>query len=102
LASRSISTRSVPKTLIPTGVRMPVDSMSMRALIGIVHELATPGELQRLVEFGDQLVGGQAGPPFAFRLEVDHRLEHLQRRRVGRRLRPAGLADTPRRLPGSS
>jgi len=29
--------------LIPTGVRMPVDSMSIRARIGIVHELAMPG-----------------------------------------------------------
>ena len=28
---------------MPTGVRMPVASMSVRALIGIVQELATPG-----------------------------------------------------------
>jgi hypothetical protein len=28
---------------MPIGVRMPVDSMSMRALIGMVQELATPG-----------------------------------------------------------
>jgi hypothetical protein len=35
----------LPKTLTPTGVRMPVLSMSMRALIGIVHELARPGNL---------------------------------------------------------
>ena len=33
----------MPKTLIPIGVRMPVDSMSMRALIGIVQALAMPG-----------------------------------------------------------
>src|SRR5712691_4060563 len=30
-------------TLTPTGVRTPVDSMSMRALIGIVQALLTPG-----------------------------------------------------------
>ena len=39
----SISARSLPITLTPTGVRMPVDSMSMRALIGIVQALETPG-----------------------------------------------------------
>ena len=42
-ASRSISTRSVPITLTPIGVRIPVESMSMRALIGWVHALETPG-----------------------------------------------------------
>jgi hypothetical protein len=42
-ATFSITASSLPKTFTPTGVRMPVDSMSMRALIGIVHELATPG-----------------------------------------------------------
>lgn len=30
-------------TLTPTGVRMPVESMSMRALIGIVQAFDTPG-----------------------------------------------------------
>jgi hypothetical protein len=33
---------------MPIGVRMPVDSMSMRALIGIVQELATPGNCSAL------------------------------------------------------
>ena len=33
----------MPQTFTPTGVRMPVLSMSMRALIGMVHELARPG-----------------------------------------------------------
>ena len=32
-----------PKILMPTGVRMPVESMSTRALIGIVQAFATPG-----------------------------------------------------------
>ena len=43
-ASFSISARSVPNTLTPTGVRMPVDSMSMRALIGMVQALLTRRE----------------------------------------------------------
>ena len=30
-------------TFTPTGVRMPVESMSMRALIGMVQALETPG-----------------------------------------------------------
>ena len=42
-AKRSISSRFLPYTLMPMGVRMPVESMSMRALIGMVHEFATPG-----------------------------------------------------------
>ena len=40
---RSIPARSGPNTLIPIGVRIPVESMSIRARIGIVQELATPG-----------------------------------------------------------
>jgi hypothetical protein len=34
---------SEPAIFSPTGVRMPVVSMSMRPLIGIVHALLTPG-----------------------------------------------------------
>ena len=40
---RSISLRSAPKTLMPTGVRTPVVSMSMRVLIGMVQALVMPG-----------------------------------------------------------
>jgi hypothetical protein len=40
---RSIEARSGPKILIPTGVRTPVVSMSMRFLIGMVQALDTPG-----------------------------------------------------------
>ena len=29
--------------MIPTGVRIPVESMSMRARIGMVHALVSPG-----------------------------------------------------------
>ena len=35
--------RSGPMTLIPTGVLIPVDSMSIRVRIGIVQEFVTPG-----------------------------------------------------------
>jgi hypothetical protein len=33
---------------MPIGVRMPVDSMSVRALMGIVQALATPGNCSAL------------------------------------------------------
>ena len=66
--------------------------MSIRALIGIVQALDDAGELQRLVQLGDELVDGHARPPFLLGLQVDDRLEHLGRRRVGRGLRAAGLA----------
>ena len=49
-------------------------------------------ELQRLVHLRDQLVDRHAGAPFALRLEVDHGLEHLGRRRVGRGRRAPRLA----------
>ena len=49
-------------------------------------------ELQRLIHFRDQLVGRHAGTPFGLRLEVDDRLEHLGRRRVGGGIGTAGLA----------
>jgi len=38
----------LPITLTPIGVRMPVDSMSMRALIGMVQALETPGNCSAL------------------------------------------------------
>ena len=39
--------KSVPDTLIPTGVLMPVASMSIRVLIGCTHALVTPGNFTR-------------------------------------------------------
>ena len=38
----------MPITLTPIGVRMPVDNMSMRALIGIVQAFETPGNCRAL------------------------------------------------------
>ena len=42
-ATPSIALRLVPSTFTPTGVRMPVESMSMRARIGCVQAFDTPG-----------------------------------------------------------
>src|SRR5207244_10013843 len=39
--------RSEPRTLIPIGVRTPVESMSMRFLIGIVQMFGMPGKRRR-------------------------------------------------------
>ena len=39
----SISAKSAPEIFSPTGVRMPVVSMSIRPLIGIVQAFETPG-----------------------------------------------------------
>ena len=64
-------------TLTPTGVRMPVDSMSMRALIGIVQALETPGNCSDLSISCDEAVERQPRPPFLLRFEVDDGLEHF-------------------------
>ena len=40
---RSSVARSAPAILMPTGVLMPVESMSMRVLMGIVQALFRPG-----------------------------------------------------------
>ena len=78
---------------MPTGVRMPVESMSIRALIGIVKELATPGMVRASFISSLSCLERHAGAPLGFGLEVDHGLEHLQRRRVGRGLGAARLAE---------
>ena len=91
-ASCSMTLRSCPMTLTPTGVRMPVASMSMRASMGMVQAFETPG-IAAPGDRLDQLVDGHAGTPLGFRLQVDDRLEHLGRRRVGRGRGAAGLAE---------
>ena len=45
---------------MPTGVRMPVVSMSMRALIGIVQALVVPGSFSASFICCDELVGREA------------------------------------------
>jgi len=49
-------------------------------LIGMVQAFASRRELQCPVELGDQAVDVHARPPLVLGLEVDHRLEHLERR----------------------
>jgi hypothetical protein len=53
--------RSVPATLTPTGLLMPVASMSMRLRIGGTQMLARPGTLHDAVQLLDQLVRRHAG-----------------------------------------
>ena len=112
-ATRSISPRSVPNTLTPTGVRMPVESMSMRALIGMVQAFDTPGNCRALsisamselmvmpgrhsslqaCPFAISEVDRHAGRHCVLWLQVDDGFEHLGRRRIGRRGGAAGLAE---------
>ena len=42
-ATFSSSFKSLPKTFMPTGVLIPVESMSILAFIGIVHAFVMPG-----------------------------------------------------------
>ena len=51
---------SAPKILMPTGVRTPVVSMSMRALIGIVQALVMPGSCSASFISLDELLGRDA------------------------------------------
>ena len=100
---------------MPTGVRMPVLSMSMRALIGIVQALVTPGNCiawfisaiscsglirsGQICRKGAWRNSGQFGVPAIDRSPLVHRLQHdggfdhRQRRGIGRGFRPAGLAE---------
>ena len=81
-----------PRILMPTGVLMPVESISILAFMGMVKELETPGMVRAsfISMFSLSTV-----MPFRHwpRLQVDHGLEHLQRRRIGGRFGPSGLAE---------
>ena len=69
--------------------RQHVDARLDRHGPGVAHA----GQAQRLVHLGLQRLDRHAGPPFAFGLEIDHRLDHLDRRRIGRGVGAAGLAE---------
>ena len=93
-ASFSITFRSWPMTLTPTGVRMPVASMSMRALIGIVQAFETPGNCSALSISLDQLVDGHARAAIrsrGFRLMMVSNISVGAG--IGRGRRAAGLAE---------
>ena len=111
-----MTSRSAPWIFSPTGVRMPVVSMSMRPLIGWVQALDSPGicrasfisVTRSSLEMRSGVIcrkterrnpGAQEEyqvllrPPLRLRLEGDDRLEHGQGSGVGRGLGPAGLAE---------
>ena len=92
-AAISMSASERPITFTPTGVRMPVESMSMRALIGIVQALLTPGNCRLASISAISLSVVMPAPPFAFGLQIDDGLEHFERRRVGRRRGAPGFAE---------
>ena len=71
---------------------MPVDSMSMRALMGMVQALETPGNCKRLVHLLNEAVDRHSRPPFLLGFQIDNGLEHFDRRRVGRSLCASGFA----------
>ena len=63
-----MTARSEPKILMPTGVRMPVESMSMRALMGMVQALTWPGICSASSiswTSSSQVIGPDVGPDFA-------------------------------------
>ena len=83
---------------MPTGVLMPVESMSMRVLIGIVQALVTPGNLDRRWFISRRRARRAASCPAPSHcgilgLEHDGRLEHDERRRIGGGLGAADLAE---------
>ena len=89
----SITSSSGPATLMPTGVFMPVASMSIRVLIGITQALVTPGSLTRASSSrrSDSVVTPSRHSSRSFQL--DKGLDHGQRRRIGGGVGPADLAE---------
>ncbi len=77
---------------MPTGVRMPVASMSIRPLIGMVQALVTPGSRTARVHRRHQPVVGHSRPPLILGLERDGGFEHVEAGGVGGGVGPAGLA----------
>ena len=79
---------------MPTGVFIPVESMSIRVLIGIVHAFVTPGKLIRLSSSSVSSSIVIPRPPLAFRLQYDGRLKHGERCRIERRSSAANLGES--------
>ncbi len=114
--ARSIFSGSSPEILRPTGVRMPLVSMSMRPLMGMVQALLMPGTLRAAfisrTSSSFEMASGvmwrrmglsHSGDPgrstrcargaTALGLERDDGLEHGEGRGVGGGLGAAGLAE---------
>jgi hypothetical protein len=70
VATSWITVRSGPSTLMPIGVRMPVDSMSMRFRIGIVQMFGMPGEAELRVHLVLQRLERHARPPLGLGLQT--------------------------------
>ena len=85
--------RSAPATLMPTGA-LDARGQHVDAVADGRHpDVGQARHLHDPVELLDQLVGRHAGAPLLARLELDGRLEHLQRRRVGGRVGATRLAE---------
>ena len=82
-----------PKIFTPTSDRMPVVSMSIRLMIGIVQMFATPGSCTARPISARSRSSVMPGTPLIARLQVDHGLGHVERRRVGGRVRARHLGD---------
>ena len=80
---------------MPTGVRTPVESISILAFIGIVQAFVTPGICIFVIHFFDQFFPRHTRPPLLFILENDRCFHHRKRRRVGGGIGAARLAEYP-------
>ena len=87
--------RFAPDIFMPTGVLMPVDSMSVRVLMGMVQALVRPGNLIASSSFSMSFSGVMPLRPLFLRLEHDDGFQHVEPGRVGRGLGPARLAENP-------
>ncbi len=94
--------RSVPKIFTPTSERMPVVSMSMRLMIGIVQMFVTPGSCTARPISARSRSSVMPGRHCSRRFQMDDRLGHVQRRRIGRRLGAARPSRRPTRPPETS
>jgi hypothetical protein len=83
---------------MPTGVLIPVSSMSRRFSIGMVHVLVKAGELEFGIHFRDQLLVGHLRAPLAARFEHHRGVVHVQGRVVCRAVGPADGAEHARHL----
>ena len=81
---------------MPTGLLMPVASMSMRLRIGGTQTLDSPGTCTVRSSSSTSLSVVMPGRHSILRLELDRRLDHLHRRRIGRGLGAAHLAEHAR------
>ncbi len=85
---------SAPKTWMPSGLRTPVASISVRVWIGIHQTLGMPGKCSVASSLRDQRLPGHARAPVALGRELHDRLDHPERRRIGRRRARPALPNT--------